>query len=55
MAGLPGMNVPMGFGSGHLPIGLQIIGNKFDEVTMYKLASFIEEKLGLELDPREVK
>ena len=55
MAGLPGMNVPMGFGEGHLPIGLQIIGNKFDEVTMYKLASFVEEKLGLELDPREVK
>ena len=55
MAGLPGMNVPMGFGNGHLPIGLQIIGNRFDEVTMYKLASFVEEKLGLELDPREVK
>ena len=55
MAGLPGMNVPMGFGNGHLPIGLQIIGNSFDEVTMYKLASFVEEKLGLELDPREVK
>ncbi|MBQ7104231.1 MAG: Asp-tRNA(Asn)/Glu-tRNA(Gln) amidotransferase subunit GatA [Bacilli bacterium] len=55
MAGLPGMNVPMGFGSGHLPIGLQIIGNSFDEVTMYKLASFVEEKLALELDPREVK
>ena len=55
MAGLPGMNVPMGFGEGNLPIGLQIIGNRFDEVTMYKLASFVEEKLGLELDPREVK
>lgn len=55
MAGLPGMNVPMGFGEGNLPIGLQIIGNKFDEVTMYKLASFVEEKLALELDPREVK
>lgn len=55
MAGLPGMNVPMGFGDGHLPIGLQIIGNSFDEVTMYKLASFVEEKLGLDLDPRGVK
>lgn len=55
MAGLPGMNVPMGFGEGHLPIGLQIIGNKFDEATMYKLASFVEEKLALDLDPREVK
>lgn len=55
MAGLPGMNVPMGFGESHLPIGLQIIGKRFDEVTMYKLASFVEKELNLELDPREVK
>ena len=55
LAGLPAMNVPIGFGKGNLPIGLQIIGNSFDEATMYKLASFIEEKLDLDLDPREVK
>ena len=55
MAGLPGMNVPMGFGEGNLPIGLQIIGNRFDEATMYQLASFIEKELGLNLDPREVR
>ena len=55
MAGLPGMNVPIGFGKGHLPVGLQIIGNKFDEATMYKLASFIEKELKLELNPKEVR
>ncbi len=55
MAGLPGMNVPMGFGKGHLPIGLQIIGNRFDEAKMYKLAAFVEKELNLELDPREVR
>lgn len=55
MAGLPGMNVPMGFGEGHLPIGLQIIGNRFDEALMYKLASFVEKELDLELDPLEVR
>ncbi len=55
MAGLPGMNVPMGFGEGNLPIGLQIIGNSFDEATMYKLASFVERKLDLNNDPKEVK
>lgn len=43
MAGLPGMSIPVGFGTNNLPIGMQIIGKKFDEVTMYKLASFIEE------------
>jgi aspartyl-tRNA(Asn)/glutamyl-tRNA(Gln) amidotransferase subunit A len=42
MAGLPGMSMPIGFGSNDLPIGLQIIGNRFDEANIYKLASFIE-------------
>ncbi len=41
MAGLPGMSIPVGF-SNKLPIGMQIIGNKFDEAKMYKLASYIE-------------
>ena len=41
MAGLPGMSIPIGF-SNNLPIGMQIIGNKFDEAKMYKLASYIE-------------
>lgn len=43
MAGLPGMNVPVGINSEGLPIGLHIIGKAFDEATMYKLASFLEE------------
>ena len=52
MAGLPGMSVPIGFNKEHMPIGMQIIGDEFDEVTMYKLASFIEKELNLNLDPR---
>ena len=55
MAGLPGMNVPIGFNPEHLPIGLQIIGNSWDEATMYQLAAFLEDKLNLDLDPREVQ
>ena len=31
LAGLPGMSVPVGFGEGAMPIGLQLIGNYFDE------------------------
>ena len=34
LAGLPGMSVPCGFGAGQLPVGLQIIGNYFDEARM---------------------
>lgn len=45
IAGLPSMSLPIGFGSTKLPIGMQIIGKKFDEATIYKLASFIESSL----------
>jgi len=52
MAGLPGLSIPIGFNKDHMPIGMQIIGDEFDEVTIYKLASFIEKELNLNLDPR---
>lgn len=51
MAGLPGLNVPVGFSNDHMPIGLHIIGNAFEEAKMYQLASFVEEKLNLDLIP----
>ena len=52
MAGLPGLNVPVGFDKDHMPIGLHIIGKAFDEATIYKLASFIEKELNLNLEVR---
>ena len=51
MAGLPGMNVPVGFDNDHMPIGMHIIGNDFEEAKMYQLASFIEKELNLDLNP----
>lgn len=47
MAGLPGLSLPIGYNSNNLPIGMHIIGNYFDEKTVYQLASFIESKLGI--------
>ena len=41
LAGLPGMSVPCGFGSGanqRRPVGLQIIGNYFNEARMLQVA-----------------
>ncbi len=38
LAGLPGMSVPCGFGGDNMPVGLQIIGNYFDEGRMLKAA-----------------
>ena len=52
MAGLPGLNVPVGFDNDHMPIGLHIIGKAFDEATIYQLASFIEKELNLDLEVR---
>ena len=51
MAGLPGLNVPVGFSKEKMPIGLHIIGNSFEEAKIYQLASFIENKLNLDLIP----
>ncbi|MGZ5156165.1 MAG: Asp-tRNA(Asn)/Glu-tRNA(Gln) amidotransferase subunit GatA [Caldimonas sp.] len=31
LAGLPGMSIPAGFGAGGMPVGLQLMGNYFDE------------------------
>ncbi len=41
MAGLPGLSLPVAPKSSK-PYGLHIIGNGFDEATIYQLASFIE-------------
>ncbi len=51
MAGIPALNLPIGFIE-NLPIGMQIIGKDFDEATIYKLASFIEKELKLDLNPK---
>ena len=51
MAGLPGLNLPIGFDSNNMPIGMQIIGNSFEEAKIYKLASAIEKELNLNLTP----
>ena len=50
MAGLPGMSLPVGFSKG-LPIGLQIIGNRWDEASIYKFAYKLEQELDLDLNP----
>ncbi len=52
MAGLPGLNIPIGFDKEKMPIGLHIIGSPFDEAKMYGFASVLEEKLNLKLNPK---
>lgn len=38
LAGLPGMTIPVGKGKEGLPIGMQLIGNAFDEKTLIRAA-----------------
>lgn len=43
LAGVPGISIPCGFTSKNLPIGLQIIGKRFDEETILKVAYAYEQ------------
>ncbi len=42
LAGLPGMSVPAGFGAHAMPVGLQLIGNYFDEGTLLHAAHALQ-------------
>ena len=43
LAGLPGISVPAGLSSDGLPLGLQLIGRAYDEVTLLRAAAVLEE------------
>ena len=38
LAGLPGMSIPVGFGAGHMPVGMQLIGNYLQEAKLLNVA-----------------
>ena len=50
LAGIPGISVPCGLVAG-LPVGLQLLGRPFDEVTLLRAARSFEEAAGLQLSP----
>ncbi len=43
LAGLPGMSVPAGFGEGGMPVGLQLIGNYFQEAALLQAAHALQQ------------
>ena len=43
LAGLPGMSIPCGFGARGRPVGLQIVGNYFDEGRMLSVAHAFQQ------------
>ncbi len=42
MAGLPALSVPCGFVDPRLPVGLQLVGRRFDEATILRIAEAYE-------------
>jgi aspartyl-tRNA(Asn)/glutamyl-tRNA(Gln) amidotransferase subunit A len=53
LAGLPGMSVPCGFGEGHMPVGLQLIGNYFSEAGMLNAAHRFQQATDFHLSKPE--
>ncbi|MBW1848324.1 MAG: Asp-tRNA(Asn)/Glu-tRNA(Gln) amidotransferase subunit GatA [Deltaproteobacteria bacterium] len=47
LAGIPGMSVPCGFSSKGLPIGLQILGNHFEEGKLIQTGHHFEKAAGI--------
>ncbi len=54
LAGLPGMSVPAGVDSLGLPLGLQIIGKPWDEVTVFNVSRAIERAANFTAMPATV-
>lgn len=51
LAGLPGISVPIGLSDSGLPMGLQLIGKPFDEMTMFKVAHALEKEAAFDGKP----
>ena len=43
LAGLPGMSVPAGFGTDNMPVGMQLIGNYFQEAQLLNAAHRLQQ------------
>lgn len=54
LAGLPGIALPAGLNSQGLPLGLQLIGRPFDEVTLFQVAQSLEEAIGFNAQPKRI-
>jgi aspartyl-tRNA(Asn)/glutamyl-tRNA(Gln) amidotransferase subunit A len=48
MAGVPGISVPGGFSAKGLPIGIQMMAGRFDELSLVRAAYGMEKSLGLD-------
>ena len=53
LAGLPGISVPAGLSQEGLPLGLQLLGRPFDEETLFRAASVLEQAAAFSARPAD--
>ncbi len=51
LAGMPAISLPSGIAQDGLPLGMQLIGKPFDEVTMLRTAEVLEKAVGFTHTP----
>jgi aspartyl-tRNA(Asn)/glutamyl-tRNA(Gln) amidotransferase subunit A len=54
LAGLPGLNIPVGLSQG-LPVGLQLIGPQFAENTLFRAGHALERAIGFDVVPERLR
>lgn len=47
LAGIPGLSFPVGRDSHGLPVGMQLMANQFDELTILKMCRYLSEEIQL--------
>lgn len=50
--GFPGLSLPCGFSSEGLPIGVQLIGDEFNEAVLYQIGHVLEQEVALSITDR---
>ncbi|MBO4625706.1 MAG: Asp-tRNA(Asn)/Glu-tRNA(Gln) amidotransferase subunit GatA [Alphaproteobacteria bacterium] len=54
LAGVPACGVPAGIASNGLPLGLQVVGQRFDDLRVLQLAKHIEQFAGVDNRPTKI-
>ena len=54
MAGLPGLNVPVGLSEG-LPVGIQLVGPQFSENALFRAGHALERAIGFDAVPERLR
>jgi len=54
LAGIPACSVPAGLATNGLPLGIQVVGRRFDDMRVLQLAKHIETVAGIDNRPTTI-